>query len=259
MENWKDYPGLVSSIPTSLWIACLRGGDDAQAEVKKLLDEGHAVDELDSQNRTALWVTCRHGDHKVAKILLDHGASIHIKSKESKTTMLLRSCGHSYGHDEIVKMLVARGADVNETDAQGWTPLMYACLSRNLQLVRFLISKGAKLDATITQGLIDTPHTAYDLCKLQMNPIDMAEKNKNKAIMKVLEKEMTAQQIPFVQAVIPPSIDLLEGIDIPPDLHKKTLAMIRAEEKRVEELGLDRSKLPTDCLGRLLPSAFPNK
>lgn len=45
-----------------------------------------------------------------------------------------------------------RGADVNATDMLGETPLMLACAEGSLPLVRWLVSKGARLDAVADDG-----------------------------------------------------------------------------------------------------------
>lgn len=58
----------------------------------------------------------------------------------------------SSGYPEAVRLLVRHGADVNERDGSGWTPLMWAVNCANLPLVSFLLSHGADIEATTNKG-----------------------------------------------------------------------------------------------------------
>ena len=48
---------------------------------------------------------------------------------------------------QIAERLIALGADVNETSITGWAPLHAAAFYGSDRLVRFLVEKGAKVDA----------------------------------------------------------------------------------------------------------------
>ena len=149
-----------------LWNACLMGGEDAPKEVQKLIDEGEDVDELDGCGRPPLWVACRYGDNRVAKVLLDAGATVDWKTKEGGDTPLIRSCGDSWSHTEVVHLLLARGVDVNETNKKGWTPLMHACMARNTGLVKLLLKHGADRNVKVEDEFVKPGHTAADLANL---------------------------------------------------------------------------------------------
>ena len=43
--------------------------------------------------------------------------------------------------------LVRQGADVNKTQPNGWTPLLFALYNRNFELSRLLVEKGADVNA----------------------------------------------------------------------------------------------------------------
>jgi hypothetical protein len=47
------------------------------------------------------------------------------------------------GHDDIVTDLLAAGADINATDAAGWTPLHHAVREGDAQVIRLLLEAGA--------------------------------------------------------------------------------------------------------------------
>lgn len=66
------------------------------------------------------------------------------------------------GSIELVKELVAAGADINARECEdapglynpymGNTPLMFAATNHELKMLRFLISAGADVDAVDAQG-----------------------------------------------------------------------------------------------------------
>ena len=55
--------------------------------------------------------------------------------------------GHAVGHEsdgvEAVRAALFAGGDVNERDANGWTPLMHACLECRAVIVDLLLERGA--------------------------------------------------------------------------------------------------------------------
>ena len=62
--------------------------------------------------------------------------------------------------EEMMKVLVDYGADVNATDTEKWTPLHAAATCGHLHLVKFLIDRGADLLAVNADG-----NMPYDLCE----------------------------------------------------------------------------------------------
>lgn len=61
----------------------------------------------------------------------------------------------AYGnHLDVVKMLVAKGANVNAEDKENKsTPIFYAVANENVEMVRFLVDNGARLNRADTHGL----------------------------------------------------------------------------------------------------------
>jgi len=55
--------------------------------------------------------------------------------------------GASRGYKEFIELLVAKGADINETNSLNETALMLAAESGNLDLVKWLVEHGAEIDA----------------------------------------------------------------------------------------------------------------
>ncbi|WP_375603618.1 ankyrin repeat domain-containing protein [Wolbachia endosymbiont of Anurida maritima] len=61
------------------------------------------------------------------------------------------------GHLDVVKYLVEeKGVDVNFVEKNGWTPLLDAVERDNVEVVEYLIEKGAYVNATTEDGTTDS-------------------------------------------------------------------------------------------------------
>ncbi|XP_071451376.1 protein phosphatase 1 regulatory subunit 16A [Hetaerina americana] len=63
-------------------------------------------------------------------------------------------------NEEMMKLLIEYGANVNAEDSERWTPLHAAATCGHLHLVQYLISKGANLLAVNADG-----NMPYDICE----------------------------------------------------------------------------------------------
>ncbi|KAL7795469.1 ankyrin repeat-containing domain protein [Trichoderma afarasin] len=160
---------LDGSGSTALHIAALKGS----AEVFRLLcSQGRII--RDKQGRTAIhiaamvgftaaieyWdhdVDCKDYDDKtplhfavefghrdfVQKLLGLSQVNINATSAEEKCTALHIACGK--GHDEIVGILLDKGADIEAVNARGETPLLDAIRNQRQSTIKLLTARGAKL------------------------------------------------------------------------------------------------------------------
>jgi ankyrin repeat protein len=86
---------------------------------------------------------------EIVKFLVAEGADIHAKDNEGNTTLY---DAFGSGNLDVVKFLVSKGVDVNAKDEYGGTPLHIAVAVDNLEVVKFLISKGANVNAKTNDG-----------------------------------------------------------------------------------------------------------
>jgi len=167
-----QYPIIAGSIPLhnqvirgSEWgLSTPRGEKAAIEAIRELLDGGADVNEADPVGVTALHLACRHGEDGIARFLIERGADVHAKTNELKIPILLRGCGHTDGHTECCRAVLDHGADVNEPDGNGFTPIMHAVMANNVELVKLLLRRGADRNATVTCGLVKN-EGAFDFAK----------------------------------------------------------------------------------------------
>lgn len=166
---------VVSPFKSKLIAECTRGSEaglskgrgtkEAVKVIAQLLDNGEDVNEGDEQGITPLITACRYGEDEIVDLLIQRGADIHATSKELKISPLLRACDHTWEHMECCRLLLKAGADVNVRDHAGWTPLMLATLARNVGLVKLLLKNGADHTVRVTQGMVENM-TALDLARI---------------------------------------------------------------------------------------------
>ena len=84
---------------------------------------------------------------EVASILINAKAQINPEGK-----FFLSPLMHAVGNLEMVKLLVANGADVNQKNVRGATALMAAAIDGIPSVVRYLLEQGADVNASDKDG-----------------------------------------------------------------------------------------------------------
>ena len=77
---------------------------------------------------------------EIIKLLIANGADVNAKNKDERTPL------HDATSKERAEQLVTNGADVNAKDMFGKTPLHYAARSGQKEIVELLIAKGADMN-----------------------------------------------------------------------------------------------------------------
>ncbi|MEN3333883.1 MAG: ankyrin repeat-rich rane spanning protein [Blastocatellia bacterium] len=120
--------------------------DTDKKAFKSLLDHAD-VNASDDSGWTALMLAARVEEPSFVKALLERGAQVNVKSKNEMTPLLLAAL---YAKDAIAKeiagMLIEHKADINVKGIDGATALMNAALYGKLKLLKLLLEKGAKLN-----------------------------------------------------------------------------------------------------------------
>jgi ankyrin repeat protein len=106
-----------------------------------LLAHGADVNAADPDSgQTAIFNT--YDNPQLLAALISRGARTNIRDRSGLTPL------HTAHDVKTARMFLDRGADPNVADSTGSTPLMNAVRTRNLDLVRLLVSHGAKPDAS---------------------------------------------------------------------------------------------------------------
>ena len=157
METAPNFPWMETRDPLPLIKKLLDAGADPNALINSTPRARMREGSPRLVYATALMRAALAGDVELARLLLAHGADPHIISKDRETT-LMAACGTGFinGYHrqrsssdrlELVKLLIESGEDVNAADNYGITPLMVAANLGDIEIVKYLISKGADLAA----------------------------------------------------------------------------------------------------------------
>ncbi|XP_078658641.1 ankyrin repeat domain-containing protein 17-like isoform X8 [Branchiostoma floridae x Branchiostoma belcheri] len=122
----------------SLAEACNEGD---VAAVRRLLDEGRSVHETNEEGESLLSLACSAGYYELAQVLLAMHANVEDRGLKGDCTPLMEAA--SGGYTDIVKLLIAHGADVNSRSS---TALTYACAGGYEDVVRILLEAGARIE-----------------------------------------------------------------------------------------------------------------
>ncbi|AGA67448.1 ankyrin repeat-containing protein [Brachyspira pilosicoli P43/6/78] len=128
-------------------------------DLESRIDGGeHSPDDYDY---TPLMIAAAINDYDMVKFLVEKGADVNAKTHSeysSVETPLLLSLDYEHiesRYDEnssVAEYLINNGADINVTNEDGETPLMYASKLHNIKVIELLIQKGADINAFNNYG-----------------------------------------------------------------------------------------------------------
>lgn len=170
IDAGADVNAKPSGLPTTLVEAITSQHIDV---LKLLLEAGADVNAQDDEGKTPLMIAEAEGSLEIMKLLLTAGADPNLIDAEGKA-VLRHAVSSIYGYQEtfkkdepddktwarktiedhinIVKLLLDNGADVNQSDNNGITALMFASVGDDVNLVKILIEAGADLNLKNING-----------------------------------------------------------------------------------------------------------
>jgi ankyrin repeat protein len=157
METAPNFPWMVTADPLPLISRLLDAGANPNAIVNNTPRARMRAGSPRIVFATALMRAAFSGDLELCKLLLAHGADAKVKSSDGETMVEAAAGlgfiqGYSKGKTlaerlEVVKLFVELGADVNDADDYGITPLMVAGNMGDTKIIQYLVDVGANLGA----------------------------------------------------------------------------------------------------------------
>ena len=206
--------------------------------VRMLIERGIEIDAKDCQDRTALHFAANYCHHEISLMLLKNGSNVNLKDSELKTPLHFAiesgSCEVienliNYGAnneyfntntqespihfavkqncqvvEDIIKLLIEKGVEINAQDYLCRTPLHVAIKNRNEDIALFLTKLGADVNSqdyemktplhyavenvmvSLIENLIDHGANINVPDCLHNTPLFIAHENKDKKVMQIL-------------------------------------------------------------------------
>jgi ankyrin repeat protein len=146
-----------------LMIACDRNDSET---VTLLLEKKAAVYFVNKERRTALHIAAAGLRRKIVQALLltkpevsASSAGVDLRGVEvngldgsGRTPLMLAADNQGFVPDEVMELLLNKGAQVDLQDPQGDTALMIAAKAGSMSGVQFLLTKGASVNSKNNQG-----------------------------------------------------------------------------------------------------------
>jgi hypothetical protein len=118
----------------AIWDAAVNGD---VGEMERLLEQDPGMlDSRDGHTWTPLVIASSKGHVGVVRVVLDKGAAINQRDPVGSTALFYACCG---GRTPVVRLLLERGADPTIARQGGPTPLVIASQNGHLEVVRLLL------------------------------------------------------------------------------------------------------------------------
>src|SRR5262245_37486350 len=166
----KAKPDVTNEFGSTPLAEATKQGDARM--VKTLLAAGSGTEGANEDGQTALMIAIKNGDLPIFNLLIDAGAKVNIVETVQDQTPLMWAAATARNAPEMVKVRIAKSADVNarakfndwpgqitsEPRAQyhtygGLTPLLYAARNGCYACVEALVSAGANVNLPNNEGM----------------------------------------------------------------------------------------------------------
>lgn len=176
-------PATADEEPGTQFAIAIEDGDSEA--IRQMLDDGVAADtwiEYGEHKITPLMKASWDGQKEIVEILLAAGARVNATASDDRGTALMSAVTRAHvdiirtlltagadvspkntygfnaftsavaaGNEEVAGMLLEAGAKVND-GAHGLTPLQFAASSGSVDMIRFLVSRGADVNYGAKKG-----------------------------------------------------------------------------------------------------------
>jgi ankyrin repeat protein len=192
-------------------IACAQGNINTVRLLveKQDADVNEVTKNKESKLISVLWLALIHGHFPVVEYLIDHGAKFDV----DKCFM----CACMSGYLNLAAYFFKKGADLNKKDKGGFSPLLRACGTNCLNIMRFLVEKGADV-VPLYEQLSNVDVDRKDFLKsLKEDGPGLLVVMLNKQIEQLRSKKHSAKPVSllFTEHELPAAICLLKALEEP--------------------------------------------
>lgn len=131
-----------------LWLASCLGLTE---DIRPMLERTDILEKT-GYGETALHSAARFGRSDVTEILIEAGADIHALNQSDNSAITIASYGVRDGHNQSLRILLEKGANIDAIANDGYTVLHDATSSGNEGALRFLLRNGANIEAIENNG-----------------------------------------------------------------------------------------------------------
>jgi ankyrin repeat protein len=139
----------------NIQVAAIKG--DAERIASLLRRNPSLASDLTYKGFTPLHWASLNGHANVVKLLLASGAQTDARSQQGDTPLQLAA---KKGHTEVAEMLLDAGADIDLANDDNETPLMFAAESGGVDMVKLLLDHGAAINNIDLRGETALYHAA---------------------------------------------------------------------------------------------------
>eukprot|EP01118_Nematostelium_gracile_P019811 TRINITY_DN933_c0_g1_i5.p1 TRINITY_DN933_c0_g1~~TRINITY_DN933_c0_g1_i5.p1 ORF type:complete len:259 (+),score=76.51 TRINITY_DN933_c0_g1_i5:49-777(+) len=146
-------------------------------KVKEWIEQkGKKIDDIDSDERTALHWAAINGNEQLIRYLLDSGAKFDTKDDSGWTPIMSAAASDKL---TSIQLILSRGkVDLNQKNDTGRTALIYACSkAKDPETINILLKNGAKVNLTDAYGATPLHRAAANKSKSSLPIVQLLIEN----------------------------------------------------------------------------------
>jgi ankyrin repeat domain-containing protein 50 len=121
--------------------------------INLLVQHGARVDARDENGYTPLLYAASRGCLRGVRLLVKHGADVNARTAKGKDSLMVAAGGdriYEKGQLLVIAFLMGTGADIDQHDTDGWTPLHSAVKEGKVEITTFLLEQGVSYNSSAT-------------------------------------------------------------------------------------------------------------